>query len=1233
MRLDDADELLSDSSAESTVTETLGPDSFAVLLPAPHLPGELAEVSLETPGGSASAWCAVTDVRPVRVGGRTLHAHRIAFRKYADEGRGVIGGIVHRSGKPGIRRAVRLSPEKQVAPVLRPVAAAGGVATLAAGVLLSVGLLTHRDDYLMTSVAATGEAGPAELVRLNELLADMQGEETFDEPRVLRLRNAFTAVEDAASVAGLNELLVAHSPKTPVGRFRRAESLMNLGRYAEADGVFADLLTVPEEFEEERTRRELAVAAGRNAAHLRQWGDAADRFEKYVVWGGPVEPVRSEWAGLLAQAGRPEKAVRVLTALGEREPGEMSKADRHLLAPMQLVSGDAVGAAETYRSLLAEDPGDSAAGLGLARVALDSGEAGATEAFRMFLAEHPDDPDARLGLAQSLLAEGEPVAAEEALRALLEAEPDHPALWPAYLSMLDALPSGDEAEAGDAAEAAALRSVAASAPARDRLVRAIVEHRASRPGDGPFLLQMIGAARRASAGARSAAAQEDWRTALHDLRTDFVALPGVTPAGRLRRAEALADLGREDEAGAVLVELAKELAADPFALPDAADRRGFHLAAARSEVRAKHWTAAAEHFSSAVAEGADPAAVRAERAGVEETLGRPGDGAALLAAGTIYDSSVHLADLDRSANNGPDTGFEPTEQAAVPPLTRDEAVQLGGLWAADDQLDAAAGVLSAVVADHPGDIMATRLLADVTAGRGRFLEAARLYETVVSLDPAADAADGDAAATRAGLNRFWGADAAGAERTFRTLLAADGNRPDLWTPYLEAADAVPAPPGEMESRRRVLRAIVARRAARATDGPFLLRLIGAAAQANARRSEPDHRRDRSFGDRSGDDWPALLRDLREEYAALPANGPVERLRRAEVLADLGRDAEAAAALHTLAVDFADDPATLPDAADRRALHLASARADVRADRLRSAADRYAAAIAEGTEPWTVRAERAGVLANLGRPAEAAALLAAGTGRRQADPFAPMSAQPRVRPGTTPPLSRDEAVQLGGLWAAADELNAAADVLTGVVDEFPADREATKLLADVSAGLGRFADAARLYGRVVDLDPAADRAAGRPAATQAAYNRLWSGDAAGAEAAFRRLLAIDFSRTELWTPYLEAAGGTKNLPDAAGPLVDALYARRTERAADDRFLTALVAAAHRDGRADRVVALLRVLTDKEDTPRELLIWLADSLQQQGKHEEAARIYARLLRTASAERLRGALRSPSGGPVRL
>ena len=844
--VEDAAALLADRPAEVTVTETLGPDSAGLLLPDQHAAGTTAEVRLETPGGPAHCWAGVADSWPVRVGGRTLFAHRLTFRKFAGQGRGVVGGLVHRSDRGALKGAVRLSPAKLPKPVVRPAAAAGGLATLAAGLLLAVGLGLHRDDYLMTHVAAAGEASPGEMLRLRDLADGLRADGAagvFDETRLLRLRRAFTAIGEAGEVDGLNELLVANDPQTPEGKFRRAESLMNLGRTDDAEAVFAELLADLPAFDAAWTRREVAVAAARSAAHRRQWETAAGRFETYLKLGGELDPVRAEWAGLLAQAGDAAKAVRVLTGGGLRRLDAMPTDERHLLAPLQLAAGDTGAAADTYRSLLKDDPADSVASLGLARVALDAGEGGAAEAFRTFLAAHPDDADARLGLAQSLLADGEPAAAEQALRELLADDPVHPELWPVYLSILE--------DAATAPRVGAKPVDPETRADRRRVLRAIAEHRAERAGDGGFLLQLVAAARRAS----DADPAGGWGDLLTDVRTDFVALPAPTPTAELRRAEALTDLARHAEAAEALDALWDTVEAEPAALSDAADRLALRTAAARSAARDGRFTVAADRFDAAVAAGVDPATVRSERAGTLAELDRPTDGVAVLLAGLPADDPF-----------APMT--EQTEPTA-PPLTRDERVQLGGLLAASGDLAGAARTLAAVVAESPDDRPAVRLLADVNAGLDRFGEAAALYDRVVALDPAADRADGDAAARAAAFNRLWSGDPAGAEVSFRRLLTAGFERPDLWTPYLEAV-------GELRSLPTAAGPLIERfwdrRAERAGDDRFLTGLVAAV-----------HRTGRS------DRVVALLADL----TARPGTPPELLAWLADSLQEQGRYGEAA----------------------------------------------------------------------------------------------------------------------------------------------------------------------------------------------------------------------------------------------------------------------------------------------------------------------------------------------------
>ena len=1180
-------------TAERCVTETLGPDTVGVLLTAPREVGTLAECALATPGGNVQTWASVEGVAPVRVGGRALFAHRLAFRRFAGQGRGVIRGVVHRRDTAELRDAVRLVPEKIRPPVMRPLAAAGGSAVLAASLLLGAGLFAFRDDLLMTRVAEAGAADADQRLRLADLADEMRAAGEFDEARLLRLRGAFTALGEVREVAGLNELLVAHSPETPDGRFRKAESLMALGRHREAGPIFEGLMADLTVFPLDWTREECAVAAARCAANLGDYGLAADRFGRYVAIGGAVDPVRTEWAGLLARTGQHGKAVRVLTG-GRTKLREMPLDRRRLLAPLHLAAGDTAAAADAYRSILADVPDDAEAALGLARVALDAGEAGATEAFRVFLAEHPGDPAARLGLARALAADGNPAAAEAALRELLLEDLDHPEVWPAYLALLtDPANSAAPAADGGAGENGVTVGPSQRAVVHAVARRAVADAAADGIGGGglledpgPLLLQLIATVR---------ATGDD--ALLDPLRRRFADLPTRSAVDRLRRAEVLADLGRVAEADAALDALTDELAADPAALPAAADRLAVRLAAARAAARAGRFAVADERYEAALAAGAPAADLRAERAGVLANLDRPADALAVL-----------TADLGPAGETGgdQDAGDEADRGAGeefAPPLSTDERVQLAGLRAAVGDVAAAADALAAVVAEQPSHRPAALLLADLSADLDRHADAARLYADAIALDPAADAAAGDRAAIARGRALLALGRAADAEAAFAALLAADADRPGLWDAYLSSLAALrtAAVAGGAESpmtaeRRAAVAAILTRREARGGDVDFLLQLIGAAGPAGL-----DADRDA----------------VRAEFVALPAGDPTHRLRRAEALTDLGRHAEAAVELDGLLAAVAADPAALPDAADRAGLRVAAARSSARRGRWEEAAGRFAAALAAGHDPADVRGERAGVLAELGRYEAALAALAEG-------------------PGV--PLTRAERAQRGGLLAAAGDYDAAAAVLAGLLTEDLADRSVVRLAADVNAARGQHAAAAGLYDRIVALDPAADAAGGDAARVAAAGQRVAAGDPVPAEAALRGLIAADLAaagdgRPALWDGYLDAVAalpiaGEAGLLSGAGAtgradVLAAIHAGRAARAGDGAFLLRLAAAARplADGDPDRWDDRLRAVRAEfvalpAAGPADRLR-RAGVLADLGRHAEADAEFDRLVAEVAAD----------------
>ena len=760
------------------VTETLGPDTCSVLLPAAREAGEELEVTLDTPGGPAVAWASVEEAEPVVAGGTPLVRHRLRFARYAGQSRGTLQTVQTFGGSPELAPVVALKPRQLTQPLARPAAALGGVLGTAAAVILGVSFWANYDDYLMIRTARGHAVADADLTRLDELLVATRESKVFDETRILRLRDAFTELGRTARVGELNELLVDGRPATPVGRFRRAETLMDLGRTAEAEEIYTDLLADLSVFPVEQTRREVWLAAGRLAANEGRHADAADRFAGYEAAGGSLRGLRAEYAGVLAQAGRPGDGLRVLTETGGWTHGELfgpTRAERHLTASLQVRLGLYDQASITLRNLLGDDPADAAAARGLAEVALGRGDAAtAVAAYHKFLANHPDDGAARLGLARALLAAGAKGDAAPLLLELLAAAPDDPELWDALLwTVSDGPPPGPR-------EAAAVAGIA--------------DRRGDRAGTpaarGDFLLALSAALARTGDDAR-----------LESVRREFVALPAETPERRFRRAAVLADLGRHAEAGREFDTLVRA----PESLPTVELRRELLSAAARNAAARERFAEAADRFDAAVALGAPAAELRGERAGVLASAGRTAEAVALL----------------------PEFG--------TPPLSAGERRLLAGLHAAGGDADAALRLFAELADDAPGEPGPLRDLAEAQLAAQKFADAADTLRRVLDADPA----DRDAR-ERLGLALLWDGRFAAAEATLRDLVAEDRRAAPpvttAWTPYLNAAarlreggagSGVGADAVRDRAVRRTVAVIHDARAARPNDADLRLALVDA----------------------------------------------------------------------------------------------------------------------------------------------------------------------------------------------------------------------------------------------------------------------------------------------------------------------------------------------------------------------------------------------------------------------
>lgn len=167
-----------------------------------------------------------------------------------------------------------------------------------------------------------------------------------------------------ADVAAIDDVLARSTPTTLNGQIVKAASLQNEGKAAEAEQVFEQLLSRFDELGDDRTKSAVLLAAARNAANIKHFSDAAQRFEKLQGLGPLGTEARREYAGVLLRSGQPDRAL-ALVQQGAQTPGDL-----RFLASIHSSERRFEAAMEIYRRLLAATPSDIEIRRGLADNAL-----------------------------------------------------------------------------------------------------------------------------------------------------------------------------------------------------------------------------------------------------------------------------------------------------------------------------------------------------------------------------------------------------------------------------------------------------------------------------------------------------------------------------------------------------------------------------------------------------------------------------------------------------------------------------------------------------------------------------------------------------------------------------------------------------------------------------------------------------------------------------------------------
>ncbi len=289
-----------------------------------------------------------------------------------------------------------------------------------AAVLVFSGVVVFEQDEVAVARAEAGHPISSEQIkRLERLVQQASTSANVDEEMLVHLRGAMLRLGRKADVHQLNEVIARITPSTLNGRIVKAMALQDLQRDEEADVLFQGLIDHLDDMYDNATRRNVLLAAARNAANMGHFATAVDRYARLESLGMSAVDVREEYAGVLARAGRADEAIKILEQ-GPPEPSALL-----LLASIYDSQKHFDKAIETYRRLLKIAPQNSEGRRGLADNALWSHDYSAAAAgYRKILTQTPDDLTVRTQLAAALLGGAHFSEAIADYAALLEQQPD-----------------------------------------------------------------------------------------------------------------------------------------------------------------------------------------------------------------------------------------------------------------------------------------------------------------------------------------------------------------------------------------------------------------------------------------------------------------------------------------------------------------------------------------------------------------------------------------------------------------------------------------------------------------------------------------------------------------------------------------------------------------------------------------------------------------------------------------
>ncbi|HEX4150219.1 MAG TPA: tetratricopeptide repeat protein, partial [Pirellulales bacterium] len=410
------------------VSDTLGPETMTALISEPLHDRATVRFELATPYGSTKGWARVVESESRKIAGQPVYETRFRCERFAGESRQFLQSTIGRQASKDLARVVRLSPARRPSGFRRAATLVAGTTAVAATLVFAGVSVVERDEAAMARIEAGHPVTPEQVDRLVGMVRSVSTASSVNEGELVRLRGAMMRLDRKPDVTTLDGVIARIIPQTLDGQILKGMALQNLRRNKEADEIFSALIAHLDELYNDATRRDVLLAAARNAANLGQETLAVERYARLQSLGALSDDVRDEYAGVLAKAGFADKAIGVLNQ------GPVTPRSLQLLASIYASQKKFDQAIEVYQRLLKVSPLDLEASRGLADNALWSHDFDtAVRGYLAILARTPGDVAIEGQLAAALLGGRHFDQALAAYAALLDRQPRRAPLIDGFL--------------------------------------------------------------------------------------------------------------------------------------------------------------------------------------------------------------------------------------------------------------------------------------------------------------------------------------------------------------------------------------------------------------------------------------------------------------------------------------------------------------------------------------------------------------------------------------------------------------------------------------------------------------------------------------------------------------------------------------------------------------------------------------------------------------------------------